>query len=712
MTSNTPVADARFSAFLLGVATVIAQALLLRESMAAMGGSEMSWGVVMSLWLIAMAAGARLGIRHGSENLAVRLPIVVLFLAGVGTVLLRAAPAIIGSAPGETVTTGSAMWLWVVAVAPAAFAGGLAFPAVARAIGSGGRAYAFEAVGALVGGIGLSFALVHLNAAAVLCLTLGAISAIAARQLRSIVLALLALAAFASAVPVGAVLTRAGWAWSGHPGSLGTWMETRYQQILISDGPPFAVYGDGRLSASYPDPYAVLPRAHLLMLLHPSPRRVLVVGGVADGSIEAMAQHRTDSLTVVEEDPELLRALPGIFGPDMEKALSQPSVHPIAADPLRVIERGDDWDLILLLDGTPSTLRRNRTRTLEFLHRCRESMRPDGVLVMRVDVSDTYLGGAGGRLLSVLASTLRQVFEKLVAIPGTETFLVAGGLQADLRLDHETLLRRLTAAAPIDAGHLSELIPTLVDHDRSLDLLTQLPLDTAPNTIRQPRAVILAGGLHEARAFAGLLPTVTAIERAGIRPLAIALGIAVVLLLIPVVFHRAAAATSAGTVGFCSMGWWLLLIAAWQSTNGSAYSEIGGLTAVFMAGLAVGGLVASRWEFPERGLPPLLVVGAALSIALAAGLALRATTVTVPTLLAGGGFLTGAAFPGLTRLVSRDTRRAAGVAFAADEAGAAAAALVLGILVIPWAGLTATAWGLAIIQLAAVPAVLTSLRRC
>jgi hypothetical protein len=57
------------------------------------------------------------------------------------------------------------------------------------------------------------------------------------------------------------------------------------------------------------------------------------------------------------------------------------------------------------------------------------------------------------------------------------------------------------------------------------------------------------------------------------------------------------------------------------------------------------------------------------------------------------------------------TRHGAGVAFAADEAGAAFAALIVGILSIPWAGMAATAVGLAILELAALPAVVVALRR-
>jgi hypothetical protein len=60
------------------------------------------------------------------------------------------------------------------------------------------------------------------------------------------------------------------------------------------------------------------------------------------------------------------------------------------------------------------------------------------------------------------------------------------------------------------------------------------------------------------------------------------------------------------------------------------------------------------------------------------------------------------AFPGTAHLAgSGDTRRGSALAFAADEAGAAAAALLVGILALPWAGTRATAGGLAVLLAAA-----------
>ncbi len=706
-------ADPRATVFLLGFATVVAQALLLREAMAAMGGSELAWGTVMALWLAGVSIGARVGVRWGSAALARRLPVVVIALAGLGVIVFRAAPALVGASAGEAITTASAAWLWVVAVLPAAFAGGLAFPVLADVVGGvgGGRAYALEATGALVGGVLLSLVLVRLGAAAAVCLSLGAVAAAVLWRRSRAVACLVALVGAAVAIPSGELLARAGWAWSGNPGTLHAWRETRLQHLEMAAGEPTAIYADGRLLASYPDPYTVLPTAHLLMLLHPEPRRVFAVGCVADGSVEAMARHPVEELVVVEEDPELLRLLPEWYGPRMTAALSTPWVQAVASDPLRALSRSAAWDLVILRDGDPTTLRRNRTRTLEFLRRCRARMDPAGILILRVEVPDTYLGGVGGQLASVLAATVNEVFPRMAAIPGEEILLVAGGPEANLDLDPGILAERLAARGLEEPELIPEMIPLLLDPARAHPLEDRLTAGGAVNTIRHPRAVLLAGGLHEGRSRPTLLRLVLALERTGAWPLAAALAVGVLALLALTVTRKPPGASIAAVIGFSSMGWWLLLIASWQATRGSVYSEIGTLTAAFMGGLAAGAATASRWRHPARRLPAILIAGFVLSGLVAAGIAILAPMAVVPLLLIVGGLLTGLAFPGMAQLAGRGPRQGAGIAFAADEAGAAVAALLIGILAIPWAGLAATAAGIAVLQVAAIPVVVVALRK-
>ena len=681
--------------------------------MAAMGGSEMAWGTVMALWLAGMSIGARIGVRWGSPALARRLPVVVIVLAGYGVIVFRAAPALIGASAGEAITTASAAWLWVLAVLPAALAGGLAFPVLAHEVGGvgGGRAYALEAAGALVGGVLLSLVLVQLGAAAAATLSLGTVTAAVVWRRSRVAACLIAAAGVAAAIPSGELLARAGWAWSGNPGALSAWQETRLQHLEVTAGEPTAIYADGRLLASYPDPYTILPTAHLLMLLHPEPRHVFAVGCVADGSVEAMARPPAEELMVVEEDPELLRLIPGWYGERMGAALSTPRVWAVASDPLRAISRSAAWDLVILRDGDPTTLRRNRTRTLEFLRRCRAHMDPAGILVLRVEVPDTYLGGVGGQLASVLAATVGEVFPRMAAIPGEQILLVAGGPEANLDLDPGILAERLAARGLEGSELMPEMIPLLLDPARAHPLEDQLAAGGAANPIRRPRAVLLAAGLHEGRSRPTLLRLVLALERTGAWPLAAALAVGVLALLAITVTRKSPGTWIAAVIGFSSMGWWLLLIGTWQATRGSVYSEIGVLTAAFMGGLAAGAAIACRWLKPARRLPAILAAGCGMSTLVAAGIAIEIPLAGVPALLIAGGLLTGLAFPGMADLAAPDPRRGSGLAFAADEAGAAVAALLIGILAIPWAGLTATAAGIAVLQLAAIPAVVVWLRR-
>jgi predicted membrane-bound spermidine synthase len=714
VTSPQPTADPRTTVFLLGVATTVAQALLLREAMAAMGGSEMAWGTVMALWLLGMGLGSRVGVGIGSERLARVLPALVLAVTGLGIVLFRAAPALIGAASGETLTTASAAWLWIAAVVPTAFAGGMAFPILAGALGplGGGRAYAIEATGALTGGTLLSVILVvGFGTIVSLCLALAFVTATIVWP-RSRVVAFITVITGALLAPIAAnSLAHAGWVWSGNPGELDDWCETRLQRLEVSDGPPTNIFADGRLIASYPDPYETLPRAHLTMLLHPNPASVFAVGCVADGSVEAMARHPVRELVVVEEDPVLLRKLPDWYGADVATALKMPQVRPVTTDPLRALSRSGPWDLVILRDPDPTTLRHNRTRTLEFFRSCRDNMKPDGILVMRIAVADTYLGGTAGRLVTTLATTVRTVFPQLTALPGEEILLIAGGPAADLDIDANRLAERLRSRGLEGSELIPEMIPLFTDRERATTLSEALDADARVNTIAHPRAVMLAGALHEAKSKPSLLRLVPDMESHSAWPLAVLLGFAALALMARGLIRRPPVTTTAAAVGLSSMGWWLLLIATWQATRGSVYSEIGALTAVFMAGLAGGAGLVCRSSTPSRRLPLVLVAGAVLSLLIAGGIAVRFPLIAVPVLLIAGGVLTGAAFPGLTALGHRSSRHSAGIAFAADEVGAAAGALVVGIVAIPWAGLTATALGLAFLSIAAIPAVLMTLRR-
>ncbi|MEX1309122.1 MAG: hypothetical protein AB1Z65_01760 [Candidatus Sulfomarinibacteraceae bacterium] len=707
---STTISKPTTTTLLLGVSTVVSQSILLREAMAAMGGSEMALGLVMALWLSGMSLGARLGVRIGSPGLARLLPALTLAAAAAGTVLFRAAPELTGATAGESLTTWYAVWLWAAAILPAALSGGVAFPVLAGALGESGagRAYAIEAFGALAGGLTLTFGLIRFGSAASLLVAIGVIGFIQLWPRRRALAVALVVTCVAIASPAAHRLADATWRWSGRPGALGGWAETRHQRLEVSAGAPAALYADGRLLSSYPDVYSVLPRAHLIMLLHPDPRRVLAVGCAADGSFEAMIVHQPEELVIVEDDPQLLSFLRRWYGDDFHRALDHPAVRLSEAGPLNALNHSTGLDLIVLADGDPTTLRANRTRTTEFFRRCRAALGETGALVVALGIPDTYLGGTAGEFLATMTSTLKSVFPKVAAIPGEQILLVAGGPDARVSVDEAVLERRLLRRPGAAAALPRAMLPVLVDPTRQRDLSTVVDAaDSAPNSITHPRAVALAATLHEARSRPPLARTAGGLRRRGPQLMVWTLAAVIASLVVATVVpsRRMRVVATAWVVGATSMGWWLMLLSFWQATRGAISAEVGALTGLAMAGIAVGGRLGLRFERPAVALPVIVAAGVVLSLVIAAGIPLMAPGVLIPLFLTLSGLITGAAFPCLGALAGGDSsRRGAGIAYSADELGAALAALIIGTAAIPWFGMTWSAVGLAVLGLAAIPA--------
>jgi spermidine synthase len=685
----------------LGFAAGVTQAVLLREAMAALGGSELAWGAVLAAWLAGMGLGAWLGVRRPAGRVAAAIPVVVLLLAGAGVVMLRALPVLVGAEAGESGTTWRGAWVWLAAVLPAATAGGWAFPALVRlgeTRAGAGLAYALEGGGTLLGGFAFTFLLAPFGSAAALTVAAGATAALVlAVHRRPVAAALIVVVAAAATVPATRGLAALGWRLSGRVGSLADWRETAQQRLELAATTPASLYGDGRLLATFPDPYRVAPRAHLALLLHPRPRRVLGVGVLADGSLEALLQHPVERIDVVEEDPALVRVVPAWFGPRLAAALADPRVVVHRTDPLRVVGRGGPWDVVLLLDGDPVTLRHGRTRTVEFFRACAAALAPDGIVIVRVGVGDTYLGGAGGRLLAVLAATLRSALPAVTAAPGEEVLLV--GSRAPVALDAAVLTGRLEARRLGDGAMSAGLIEVMLDPSRQGPVATFVAAAPGPlSRAAHPRATALAAALAEGRGNPPLLRAVAALESRPATPLLLLLLAAAIAVPLRAAAGARLGVETAALVGLCSMGWWLLLLSCWQSTVGAVYAEIGALSGAFMGGSVVGAALARRRALGRHHLAALFAVGSALSLAIAAGVPLAAPRSTVVPLLVLAGALTGAAFPAVaSRLAPDDARSGAGRGFAADEIGAAGGALLLGLVAIPWAGMPAVAGGLALL---------------
>ena len=156
-------------------------------------------------------------------------------------------------------------------------------------------------------------------------------------------------------------------------------------------------------------------------------------------------------------------------------------------------------------------------------------------------------------------------------------------------------------------------------------------------------------------------------------------------------------------IGACGIGWTLLLIFSYQTRVGALYGQLGMLAALFMCGLAIGGVIWTRRRAPARLVAVLVLASlfATLVPALlgAAGPAADRSAL-LATLLHGvglmaAGFCTGGLFPMASRhLADRGWSGGplAAALEAADHGAAALGALLGGVLLIPVLGLTSSAW--------------------
>jgi predicted membrane-bound spermidine synthase len=448
----------------LGAAGFAAQALLLRQFMAAFAGNELTAGIAVSACILWEAFGAWLSgsLSRGPSSPAGLASISVIstlvsFLAATGS------RAVLGLAPGETLSLPVlAAIIFVLTSAPAALHGALFVSAVSvEAEGSepasaGGRVYFWEGLGAALGGLLLAVLLwlgvSSLLLLALFCLVLLVFAAFlraGPRTSRVAMPALLVAPAILLAVFAAfraEDLERLSWqaAWPGQKvvsvrdSPLGRIVRMKRQDLttVLYDGVP--VLSSRPANRAEAEELALVP-----LLAVRSPRRVLVVGPALGAVGDALALWPGLDVTHVQPDPEL--------------AALDSSPGAVTSDPLRfLLQTPTRFDAILLLNPAPATLAESRLFTPDFYRLCRDRLNPGGVLALPAPGDPAALSPNLARLLATRGRTLRTVFPGVALLAVDFPLFLAGD-----RLPHPEpgLLSRLhSRPSVLDSAYLAGLL--------------------------------------------------------------------------------------------------------------------------------------------------------------------------------------------------------------------------------------------------------------
>ncbi len=716
--SNAPRGTLLPAAAAAGFVAAFAQMVLLRELLALFSGFELPAGLFLAFWLIWTALGSRLAAEKAQAvspqplllGLAVLLPLTLL--------LLRATRPLWNIPMGEM--PGLGIMLAICALSPALFclcSGALFAVCWARVSQTSCprpmRVYLAEGLGSGLAGLLLFFMFLPLfsvlqSVLIVACmLTALAVRLVANRTRFLPPLLLLPVLLLALAPQLTIPLDRLTRTWQWGTGYVAG-QESPYQSLAVCrQSEQLSLFSDGSWLFSLPDLLSTEFALEPVLLLHPHPKSILLLGG---NPLELPAQARKhpqlDRITMVEQDPAipvLLHRVLKLF------PIEQTTVaEPLATDPAILLRRpGKQYDIILLQLGAPSNAGRNRYYTLEFFQDVKKRLAPGGLFSFTAPGAPEAVGPVQARLLRSLNATLQAVFPLVLALPGDQIRFVASSDTSYAAIQPDSLLQRLHRRNIPTRFFRAQSVRELFSPFKREYLRSVLEDSPAPELNRNFRPAcyldtLLAWGRQLDERLFVLLER---FSHGGQYALWILVGCGGLLLALGPLVGKAsglslAVGAAVALTGACLMIWQFFLLLVFQIMSGSLYSRLALLVAASMTGLAMG-----AWLTPQKRpvLRTLLGVQSLFCLLLAAFAPLfdwlQTFTPALPagiilavcmTLALAGGALGGLHFGLSSRLLEEKGRLLAGLGgklYALDLAGAAGGSLLVSLLLLPLYGL-------------------------
>jgi spermidine synthase len=498
---------------------------------------------------------------------------------------------------------------------------------------------------------------------------------------------------------------------------------SRYGEVVVAAQEEVqSVFAGGGRLFSYPEPERTEEIIHIPLLMCAEPRSVLLIGSSLGGGLEEARKHLSVTrIDCVELDGSLFGlGIGGTGGASAERALAKegrirsPRVEAearfFATDGRFYLSRGRHrYDCIILSSPPPVNLQWNRFYTREFFESARRSLNPGGVFAFTHPSSENYLTAEQTKVLRIIELTLESVFAHVCILPGSTVHFIA----SDTELDPALILARFKERA-IDAPFVGEdYLPYRFTKERLDELRSDLAredgveLNTDARPVLPFHELILEGSKAGSRITAGF----KVISRVPARLGAAVFG-GLMLVLFGCARRGARARLAVWSVGFGSFLLQLLVLLWYQSFSGILYRGIALMTALFMAGAALGALISirrDRWGGSSLRMMHAGFVVLALSLALwpalpgPVGLSYAAGSLACMLLAACGGFLTGAYYPVVVRTAFPEARGSAPASFYAwDVFGACIGGITGGIFLFPVIGLAGTALLIAFLHASAL----------
>lgn len=728
-----------------GFSSMVAQVVLMRELLIVFYGNELSLGVTLAGWLFwgglgSLVMGPLIGRRVRRKLFVFVLGEVLLvpFLP-LSVVLTRSIPPLMNVNTGEILGTLPMIASSFLIVCPVTFLGGSLFVlgceiyrtrSSERAVPIG-YVYILEAGGATLGGILASFLLIRWLPSLRIMLLLSILNAVFGfllawgRErgmlfLTAILCCLAMLASFGAGRMRSFTLQRQ---WGDY--DLLASENSIYENItVVSRDEAISFFTNGLLAFTVPDKATSEMRAHIPLLEHPDPKRILLLGGGASGIIEELLKHNVDRIDNVEIDP-LLMELAEKHLPGSARMAHPPRVNVITMDGrLFVKQAAGTYDVAILNLPEPHTAQANRFYTADFFRELSPALGENGIVCFSIYSNPNYMSREAREFYMSLKKTLASVFEEVLITPGETNFFLAAKRQGVLTDNWKELLER-AARRGVETRYIREYyLFADFSYERFEQTLEALePSERARiNTDFRPVSYyynMVFWSTYFSRA--GYL-TRRVFQAVTERRTWIALLLISGLLLLPAVFLRGRRSSygilvPVATTGFAEITFQVVTLLSFQILYGYVFYKLALILTSYMLGLILGGFWITRKMEHGKGTPRTYLFTQASIVLYPLFLPLLffvfssfrngvtnsiGSNIVFPLLPIVPGIIGGFQFPLANKLfieVRKTAGVAAGMTYGLDLVGSCVGALLVSVFLVPILGIMHTCVQVSVLNL-------------
>ena len=726
---------------LLGACAVSAQTLFAREILALFSGTEFVIGLVMAAWLFWIGMGGIIGGKlkcFGGKADFEQFFVVSILVAVLlpSTILaIRGARSILVNPPGSLPSLGSSLLVSVTITAPFCFFYGVLYNIASKLWKSSGetisssasRVYIYESVGSVFGALLFSFLLIVLlpQFLAALTLSLLVFSALlfVPFDRRTFAKRALVFSAVSFAIIFfsrGIDRYTMGQIFRGY--RIEDVQFSKYGEIVLaSHKEELTVFSQGSRLLSVPEPERVEEIVHIPMLLNSNPRDILLVGGSLGGSVYEILKYRSvRRVDCLELDKKILNlkqkveswSKRGAFfarNERRETAGSGVVVSYIHSDGRFFLGKAKNkYDVIIVNAPPPMNLQINRYYTVQFFREAKRALKKGGLIGFIHPSSENFVTFEQAAILRSLEMTLASVFKHVVVLPGTSAHFVAGDDTIDTGVILERLRKRGIKTRFINVNYL----PYRFSKERIayLDSVLRSASAARVNNDNRPFVSFLELLLEGRKMQFGSIEILGRLIY--VRPrIPFVLTSLILLMIVLVSRKRNAARAGVWIVGFTSFLLEILVLLQFQSFSGLLYHAFILLTAVFMAGAAIGAYLLLRLDGQRKRqlatMHAAFVAGIGVFLILSRGISNG--NIPYPAGISvfmgvsfAAGFLTGSYYPVVLSLALKDKGMVPSEYYAWDLFGACVGGATGGVLFFPIMGVVWTGISLMVAHLAAM----------